>query len=358
MARPEKHIVDFYPKKIKNGKTLFILESKYQIKGYGFFYKLLDFLANTPDHYFQIKSDTDVLYLSGICLIQDEHETLDMIEIMIKTDKLDKELWEKYRVIYCQDFIDSIKDAYHYRNNQIINRLEIINRIIKSFPTQETEFSTQETPDQSEFDEKTPQNEAFLPKNDQKSTKPVKSFPAQETELPAQETQLPAQENPTEPQNHELNPHKIRYNKKKEIYKERKIKILEHWNTKDIRNHTVEPKNGKRTLQNIVDTLTENYTLEDIEKAIDNYATILKSDLYWFNYNWNLAEFLVRGFENFKDWNIAQRNYIRDKRLLKDRFTQQDVEILTKGGEFQWENFQWDDTFGAYILKKTLSGVR
>lgn len=57
--------------------------------------------------------------------------------------------------------------------------------------------------------------------------------------------------------------------------------------------------------------LDEGHTLEDILTAIDNYAEILLGQEYFFKYKWPLDDFLHRGFEKFKDLEIAKSNYRR-----------------------------------------------
>ena len=48
MARPERKDVDYFPFYVKNGRTLQLLEGKYDCKGTGFFTNLLRFLSGRP----------------------------------------------------------------------------------------------------------------------------------------------------------------------------------------------------------------------------------------------------------------------------------------------------------------------
>jgi hypothetical protein len=57
--------------------------------------------------------------------IKDENKGIEIIELLVKTGKLDKELWEKHRVIVSGDFLLSIRDAYKKRNNEVITIEEI-----------------------------------------------------------------------------------------------------------------------------------------------------------------------------------------------------------------------------------------
>lgn len=119
MARPERRDVDYFPFIVKDGKTLFILEGKYECKGTGFFTNVMRVLSRTQDHHVCIKDDADRLYFFAQCKC-DEESGMDMIEMMVKTGKLDKELWSSCSVIVSEDLLLSITDAYRQRSNDII----------------------------------------------------------------------------------------------------------------------------------------------------------------------------------------------------------------------------------------------
>jgi len=125
MGRPARRDVDYFPFYAKRGKTLNILQSKYGLEGIGFFTNLMRFLALTPDHYYCIKEEDDKLNFFAEIGLPDEERGIAMIELMVKTGKLDKKLWEEHKVIACEAFLESIKDAYERRNNQIITIDEI-----------------------------------------------------------------------------------------------------------------------------------------------------------------------------------------------------------------------------------------
>ena len=124
MGRRERKDVDYFPFYIKDGRTLFIMESKYQCMGTGFFTNMMRFLSRTPDHHFQIEKESDKLYFFATTKC-DEVSGMDMIEIMVETGKLDRDLWEQKKVLASQDFLDSIQDAYRKRTNSCITIDEI-----------------------------------------------------------------------------------------------------------------------------------------------------------------------------------------------------------------------------------------
>ena len=49
--RPKKAIVDYFPHFVSHGKTMFTIEMKYGNDGYAFWFKLLEILGSTENHY-------------------------------------------------------------------------------------------------------------------------------------------------------------------------------------------------------------------------------------------------------------------------------------------------------------------
>jgi hypothetical protein len=125
MARPERKNADYFPFYAKDGRTLFILESKYQCKGTGFFTNVMRFLTLQDDHYFCIADESDKLYFFSKCKC-DIESGMDMLNIMAKTGKIHGELWVSYQVIVSQDLLKSLTDAYKNRKNGIISIEEIL----------------------------------------------------------------------------------------------------------------------------------------------------------------------------------------------------------------------------------------
>lgn len=143
MARPEKHTADYFPFYVKDGRTLFILEQKYQCKGTGFFTNVLRFLCDTPDHHYCIKTESDRMYFFSKVKC-DEQSGLDMLNIMSKTGKILSQWWVSDMVIYSPDLINSIKDAYRNRRNTLLTQDQI--GVIYTTNLPSSEFLTSETP--------------------------------------------------------------------------------------------------------------------------------------------------------------------------------------------------------------------
>ena len=119
MARPEKNFVDYFPFTIKGGETLTVLEEKYKAKGTGFFTNMLRVLGHKPDHYLCIAEESSQIYFFAKTKVPVE-EGMDMLNLMVQTKKIDKRLWEEKMVIFCPDFLISLKDAYKNRKQLMI----------------------------------------------------------------------------------------------------------------------------------------------------------------------------------------------------------------------------------------------
>lgn len=124
MARPERHDCDYFPFYAKDGRTLHILEGKYQCNGTGFFTNVMRFLTLQEDHHFCIADEADRMYFFSRCKC-DEESGMDMLNIMAKTRKIHTSLWVSYMVITSPDLLKSLSDAYRNRKNQIITIEEI-----------------------------------------------------------------------------------------------------------------------------------------------------------------------------------------------------------------------------------------
>jgi len=90
--------------------------------------------------------------------------------------------------------------------------------------------------------------------------------------------------------------------------------IFEHWNGKKILQHRKITDKLKRSINGAL----KDYSQEEICTAIDNYATILTDDKYYWTYKWGLHEFLQRGLDKFLNFEIASKNYANDKNSITE----------------------------------------
>lgn len=119
MARPERNNVDYFPFICEDGNKMFYIEETYGNDGFSTFVKLLRELAKTNYHYLDLSKPTTVMFLSAKCKVSKE-VLLSIIKDCVELGKFDSVLWNENSIIWCQDFIDSIQDAYSKRNNKCI----------------------------------------------------------------------------------------------------------------------------------------------------------------------------------------------------------------------------------------------
>lgn len=118
---------------------------------------------------------------------------------------------------------------------------------------------------------------------------------------------------------------------KKEIYKDNKtniyILIFNYWNSKKIIVHRKLTDKLKQRIKVILD----DYTKEEILKAIDNYAVIVNDAKYYFSYKWTLGDFLQRGLERFLD-DSCFANYLKksESTALVSQNTLRTIEALSE----------------------------
>jgi len=125
MARPARNNVDYFPFYCEEGKKMFYLEETYGNDGFATFVKLLRELARTDFHYLDLSKNTTMMFLAAKCKVSKEI-LQSIINDLVELEKFDAELWNENKIIWCQDFIDSISDAYAKRSGKCIDRNSLL----------------------------------------------------------------------------------------------------------------------------------------------------------------------------------------------------------------------------------------
>jgi len=119
MARPERKTVDYFPHYISDGKKMFYIEQKYGNDGYATWFKILESLASTDDHFLNLSNQMEILFLSAKCRV-DEERLISILNDLCTLGEIDQFLWMN-KVVYSAKFIESIQDAYYRRSNKCMN---------------------------------------------------------------------------------------------------------------------------------------------------------------------------------------------------------------------------------------------
>ncbi len=92
--------------------------------------------------------------------------------------------------------------------------------------------------------------------------------------------------------------------------KEEILSVFTHWNAKKIIRH----RELTKALSSSINARLEKYSAELILDAIDNYATVLHGDEYFFSYKWPLDEFVKpKNLDRFLAESKPLINFLKEK---------------------------------------------
>lgn len=124
MARQQRNDVDYFPHPVNHGKKMFYIRQKFGNDGYVIWMMLLENLGKADNHYLYLNDEIQLMYLSSEMMV-DSNKLLEVIEVLVKFDEFDSELWES-KILFNQKFNESISDAYKKRSNDIITRNQLL----------------------------------------------------------------------------------------------------------------------------------------------------------------------------------------------------------------------------------------
>lgn len=114
MARPRKQTVDYFPHMCNHGKTIYVLEKKYEARGYAFWFKLLEEIGKKDGHYLDLDDETELEFLAAKTWFS-ASETIEVLDLLSRLEAIDKELWEQRHIVWIQNFVDNISTVYEKR---------------------------------------------------------------------------------------------------------------------------------------------------------------------------------------------------------------------------------------------------
>ncbi len=132
MPRPRKATVDYFPHYVNHKKTIMILEGKYKNDGYAFWFKLLEILGETENHYFDCNDSYNWMFLLTKTLVDDEMAT-EILNLLANLNAIDPELWLS-KVIRSQNFIDNLHTVYNRREINVYSKADIMGLMYTETP--------------------------------------------------------------------------------------------------------------------------------------------------------------------------------------------------------------------------------
>lgn len=118
MARPSKATVEYFPLVCQFGDSIQAVENLYGNDGFVVWVKLLQKLGRSDNHYIDVRTNTAWKLFYSIFKIE-EHVVLNILDTLAELECIDPELWE-HKIIYSQNFVDGISDAYRKRKMEPI----------------------------------------------------------------------------------------------------------------------------------------------------------------------------------------------------------------------------------------------
>jgi hypothetical protein len=117
MARPPKlQRVDYFPHMCNHGgKTLYILEQKFGNDGYTFWFKLLEKLGGTVGHTLDLTDAIEWELIQARARVTSDRAE-DIMTLLVRLDAIDQDLWNKSRIVWCQNLVDNLAEVYRKRN--------------------------------------------------------------------------------------------------------------------------------------------------------------------------------------------------------------------------------------------------
>ena len=115
-GRPAKQTVNYFPHYCVHKETMFILEQEYQSLGYAFWFKLLELLGRTEGHKIDLGNGNEPIWRYLQALTYTDHDKCkEILDLLATLQAIDRELWADHQLIWCQNFVDGVADAYQKR---------------------------------------------------------------------------------------------------------------------------------------------------------------------------------------------------------------------------------------------------
>jgi len=114
MARPSKQTAEYFPHFVADSRTKFTLEHYWGNDGYAFWFKLLELLCRTDGQAYSCAEVENWEYLLAYTKVSDSTAEA-ILSKLAALGKVDKELWENHRMVWCDGLIKGLSSLYAKR---------------------------------------------------------------------------------------------------------------------------------------------------------------------------------------------------------------------------------------------------
>lgn len=150
MTRPRTKTVEYFPhsSSASESKTLFIIENRFGVAGYAFWFKLLEMLGKAEGHFLKAIGPVDWEYIGAKTKMTGE-QAREILNMLSDLGAIDEELWKKNGIIWSENFIKGLEPVYAKRAVSLPKKPIFASEKIQSAP--ETGVSVPDIPIEREF---------------------------------------------------------------------------------------------------------------------------------------------------------------------------------------------------------------
>ena len=117
-GRPRRYDADYFPHYCRPNTPLEIIIGKYGNEGYAFYYRLQELLGRTNGHSYGYDSELRKEYLAKATGV-DRKKAEMFIDFLCELGEINKQCWKDDKVIWWQNFVNSLEKLYKKRANDL-----------------------------------------------------------------------------------------------------------------------------------------------------------------------------------------------------------------------------------------------
>ena len=159
-GRNQKRTIDYFPHEVNRGQTISTIERKFGNDGYAFWFKLLEILGKTDDHFYDCSASVAWEYLLAETSVS-EKKAGEILKTLVNLNAINPELWNDYKIIFSENFVNNFEDVYDKRQGKFPDLQFVLMKIgirngfidnINSISAAEKEIMEGQKNDESETD--------------------------------------------------------------------------------------------------------------------------------------------------------------------------------------------------------------
>jgi hypothetical protein len=123
MPRSKKATVDYFPHSCLHGKTLHIIENKFGNDGYAFWFKLLELLGTTENHFIDLNDPATWEYMLAQTRVNGETAGW-ILNLLAALGAIHEPLW-KIKIVWSENFVKNLEAVYQRRRIDLYTLADI-----------------------------------------------------------------------------------------------------------------------------------------------------------------------------------------------------------------------------------------